>query len=275
MHPYSKKLIAAMSASRSLLSVGLDPVPSRIPIESVVDFNRAIVDATADLVCAYKPNLAFYEAMGFAGIAALAGTLEHIRAVAPAALVIGDGKRGDVGSTSTAYAKAMFEIWNFDATTVNAYGGGESLKPFLDYEDRGVYVWCRSSNIGGSELQDLRLETGSRLFEHLALRTTSWDSRAAIGLVAGAPYPKDVASLRQMAPDTCILAPGIGAQKGDLEATVKGGIDACGRGLIVNSSRGILYASPSPSDFAQSARKAAIRLRDDINTILDREGLGW
>ena len=264
-----------MAASRSLLCVGLDPDPSKMPVESVAEFNRAIVDATADLVCAFKPNLAFYEALGVAGLAALVETVDHIRASAPGVVVIGDGKRGDVGSTSAAYAKAMFDVWDFDAATVNAYGGGESLSPFLDYPDRGVYVWCRSSNPGAAELQDRRLDSGERLFEHLASRAVGWESRAAVGLVAGAPYPQDVADLRRLAPGASILAPGIGAQSGDLEATVSGGVDAAGRGLVINSSRGVLYASSSPTDYAGAARTVAGKLRDDINRILKREGYDW
>jgi orotidine-5'-phosphate decarboxylase len=269
-----------MTASRSLLCVGLDPVPGRMPVPDVADFNRAIVDATADLVCAYKPNLAFYEALGMPGLIALEKTIEHVRSAAPKAVLIGDGKRGDVGSTSAAYAKAMFEVWGFDATTVNAWGGGESLAPFFDYPDKGVYVWCRSSNPGSAELQDLRLQgQGERLFERLANDMVGWESKAAIGLVAGAPYPEDVAVLRGLMPDASILAPGVGAQGGSLERTLKAGMGADGRGLVINSSRGILYASSNSEsgsgDFADASRASAAKLREDINRILTTEGLGW
>jgi orotidine-5'-phosphate decarboxylase len=286
MHPYSEKLLIAMKASRSLLCVGLDPDPDRMPVPGVADFNKAIVEATADLVCAYKPNLAFYEARGVPGLKALEATIEHIRSVAPRAVLIGDGKRGDVGSTSAAYAKAMFEVWGFDATTVNAWGGGESLAPFFDYPDKGVYVWCRSSNPGSAELQDLRLQSrgtgqGERVFERLANDIAGWESKAAIGLVAGAPYPEDVAVLRGLMPDASILAPGVGAQGGSLEGTLKAGMGVDGRGLVINSSRGILYASPNsksgpgPGDFAGASRASAGKLRDDINGVLAAEGLGW
>ncbi len=264
-----------MAASHSLLCVGLDPDPVRMPVQDVADFNLAIVDATADLVCAYKPNLAFYEALGIPGLIALEKTIDHIRTVAPGAVLIGDGKRGDVGSTSVAYARAMFEVWGFEATTVNAYGGSESLAPFLDYPDRGVYVWCRSSNPGGAELQDLRVDgEGTRLFERLAERVTTWKSKAAIGLVAGAPYPEDMAVLRRLVPDASVLAPGVGAQGGSLEATVTAGMGADGRGLVVNASRSVLYASKS-TDYAEAARISAGKLRDDINSILTSEGHGW
>ena len=277
MHPYTEKLLAAMTASRSLLCIGLDPDPSRMPVSGVADFNRAIVDATSDLVCAYKPNLAFYEALGVPGLVALEETVEHIRVAAPHAVLIGDGKRGDVGSTSAAYARAMFDVWGFDATTVNAWAGRDSLAPFLDYEDRGVYVWCRSSNPGASELQDLRLEgeNPDRVFERLASAAAGWESRAVVGLVAGAPYPEDMAAMRRLAPRAPILAPGVGAQGGDLAATVRAGVDGDGRGLTINSSRGVIYASSSPSDFAQAARTVTADLRDRVARVLDEAGLGF
>ncbi len=197
-----------MARSRSLVCVGLDPEPARMPLRDVSAFNRAIIDATADLVCAYKPNLGHYEALGIPGLSALEETIEHIRSAAPGVVLIADAKRGDVGSTSAAYARAMFEAWGFDATTVNAYGGGESLAPFLEYADRGVYVWCRSSNPGAAELQDLLLESGETVFERLAARAVGWDARAAVGLVAGATYPADIAALRALAPEASLLGAG-------------------------------------------------------------------
>jgi len=190
----------------------------------------------------------------------------------------------------------MFEVWGFDATTVNAWGGGESLAPFFDYPDKGVYVWCRSSNPGSVELQDLRVRSpggGSgrgqdeRLFERLANDMVGWKSKAAIGLVAGAPYPEDVAVLRGLMSGASILAPGVGAQGGSLEGTLKAGMGADGRGLVINSSRGILYASSNANsnsnsksgsgsgDFADASRASAAKLRDDINGVLATEGLGW
>ena len=275
MHPYSERLRAAMARSRSLVCVGLDPEPARMALRDVADFNRAIIDATADLVCAYKPNLGLYEALGIPGLSAMEETIDYIRSAAPGVVLIGDAKRGDVGSTSAAYARAMFEVWGFDATTVNAYGGGESLTPFLGYADRGVYVWCRSSNPGAAELQDLRLESGETVFERLAAQVVGWESRAAVGLVAGATYPSDVAALRALAPRASILAPGVGAQGGDLAATVRAGAGGDGRGIVIASSRAVLYASASEGDFAEAARASADRLRRAINDVLDGEGLGW
>ncbi|MDD9994629.1 MAG: orotidine-5'-phosphate decarboxylase [Dehalococcoidia bacterium] len=275
MHPYIERLRAAMGRSRSLVCVGLDPEPARMPLSDVAAFNRAIIDATADLVCAFKPNLGHYEALGIPGLSALEETIEHIRSAAPGVVLIGDAKRGDVGSTSAAYARAMFEVWGFDATTVNAYGGGESLAPFLEYSDRGVYVWCRSSNPGAAELQDVLVDSGETVYERLAARVVGWESRAAVGLVAGATYPADVAALRALAPEASILAPGVGAQGGDLAAAVRAGAGSSGRGIIIPSSRAVLYASESRGDFAEAARDAADRLRRSVNDVLDREGLGW
>ena len=275
MHPYTERLRASMARSRSLVCVGLDPEPARMPLRDVAAFNRAIIDATADLVCAYKPNLGHYEALGIPGLSALEETIEHIRSAAPGVVLIGDAKRGDVGSTSAAYARAMFEVWGFDATTVNAYGGGEALTPFLEYADRGVYVWCRSSNPGAAELQDLVLDSGETVFERLAAQVVDWESRAAVGLVAGATYPADVAALRALAPGASLLAPGVGAQGGDLGAAVRAGAGEDGRGIVIASSRAVTYASESEGDFAEAARAAAAALRGGVNDVLDGEGLGW
>lgn len=264
-----------MEASSSLLCVGLDPDPARMPLGDVADFNRAIIDATADLVCAYKPNLGQYEALGSPGMSALEETIEHVREAAPGTVLIGDAKRGDVGSTSAAYARAMFDHWGFDATTVNAYGGGEALAPFLGYPDRGVYVWCRSSNPGAAELQDLVLESGERVFERVAACAIRWDAQAAVGLVAGATYPADIARLRSLAPSASILAPGVGAQGGQLAEAVRAGAGPDGRGIVIPASRAVIYASDSASGFADAARAAADRLRRGIGECLDEAGLGW
>ena len=264
-----------MARSRSLVCVGLDPEPARMPLSDVAAFNRAIIDATADLVCAFKPNLGHYEALGIPGLSALEETIEHIRSAAPGVVLIGDAKRGDVGSTSAAYARAMFEVWGFDATTVNAYGGGESLAPFLEYADRGVYVWCRSSNPGAAELQDVPVDSGETVYERLAARVVGWEAKAAVGLVAGATYPSDVAALRALAPEASILAPGVGAQGGDVGAAVRAGAGGDGRGIVIPSSRAVLYASESRGDFAEAAREAADTLRRSVNDVLDGEGLGW
>ena len=270
-----ERLRNVSEANRTLLCVGLDPDPASMAVPEVADFNRAIVDATADLVCAYKPNIAFYEAHGSAGIVALERTLAHIRERAPDVVVIADAKRGDMASTNVQYSRALFETWGFDATTAHGYLGGEALEPFLAYEDRGVFVLCRTSNPGARELQDLRLESGRRLFEEVACRAAGWNTRGNVGLVVGATYPDDLATVRGLCPDMPVLLPGVGAQGGDLEASVKAGVDGDGRGLLVSSSRGIIYASRDPADFADAARTAALELRARIDAVLEEIGRGW
>ena len=270
-----ERLRHVSEVNRSLLCVGLDPDPASMAVPDVADFNRAIVDATADLVCVYKPNLAFYEALGSAGIVALERTVEHIRERAPDVVVLADAKRGDMASSSARYARALFETWGFDASTVNGYQGGEALEPFLDYEDKGVFVLCKTSNPGAREFQDISLASGRRLFEEVACRAAEWDTRGNVGLVVGATYPDDLATVRGLCPDMPVLLPGVGAQGGDLAASVKAGVDGNGRGLIVSSSRGVIYASRDPADFAAAARNAAMELRGRIDAVLQEIGKAW
>ena len=277
MATFIERLEKACQAQRSLLCVGLDPDPSRMPTKDIFQFNRAIIDATVDLVCAYKPNLAFYEALGLAGLEALQGTLEHIRRTSSTVLIIGDAKRGDIGSTSDAYAKGLFDQWGFDAATVNAYGGADSLEPFISYQDRGVFIWCRSSNLGARDFQDLEMTAGGQnrpLYQQIALEAQNWNRRGNIGLVVGATYPKEMEIVRGLCPDMPFLIPGAGVQSADLKEAVLSGSDSRGRRAIINSSRSILYASSGP-DFAEAARKQAMELRDSINWVLTQEGLGW
>ncbi len=258
------KLLSASRSNDSLLCVGLDPDTDRMPVRDVLAFNRAIIDATHDLVCAYKPNLAFYEALGMDGLNALGGTVEYIRERAPGLIVIGDAKRGDVGNTAQAYAKALFDVWGFDAATVNAWGGHDTLQPFLDYTDRGVLVWCRSSNPGARDFQDLSVDGNSSVFQAVAAKANKWNISGNVGLVVGATYPGDLKGIRDVCPGMPILIPGVGAQGGDLEASVANGVDSEGQRAIISASRGIIYASGGP-DFADAARKAAQELRDRIN----------
>ena len=278
MRTFCERLLLASETNRSLLCVGLDPDPARIPVGDVVAFNSAIVDATHDLVCAYKPNIAFYESRGSEGIRELERTIAHIRDVAPSVIVLLDGKRGDIGSTNAAYARALFETWGADAATINAYAGGEDLGPFLRYEDKAVFVWCRSSNEGASELQDLPVQLdGDTMpyYQAVARRASGWDARGTVGLVVGATYPRELEAVRSIAPDAPILLPGVGAQEGMLQASVKAGVDRMGRNLLVSSSRAVLYASADPQHFAGAARNAAESLRDGINAVLDSEGYSW
>ncbi len=282
MPSYLENLKRAGCANRSLVCVGLDPEPPRLPVADVFEFNRAIVEATADLVCAFKPNLAFYEALGLPGLRALEQTIQHIRQAAPQVQIIGDAKRGDVGPSGAAYARAMFQVWDFDAVTVNAWGGADTLQPFLEDESRGVFLWCRSSNPGASDLQDLQVDSPDgrmQVFEHLAQSSLEWNRQdwnrqKNLGLVVGATFPEQLASVRRICPEAPLLIPGVGAQGGDLLSAIRNGIDHRGRGAIISSSRSIIYAS-SGANFAQAARRAAASLRDSINQILESEGRGW
>ena len=282
MDNFTDRLRAACDAVRSLVCVGLDANPAAMPVADAAEFNRAIADATADLVCAYKPNLAFYEAMGMDGMRALETTIAHIRNAAPRAIIIGDCKRGDIGEVAAAYAAAMFDHWGVDAATINAWGGADSVKPWLADADRGAFIWCRGSNPGSAEFQDLHViipDGGSEpLYLRMARRSLEWAGEWAgkgnLGLVVGATVPEQLAAVRQACPNLPLLIPGVGAQGGDLEATVRSGVDAQGRLAIINSSRGIIYASSGP-DYAVAARRAAADLRDRINATLDAMGLGW
>ena len=275
---FSERLQRASSANQSLVCVGLDPDPGLMAIPDVFEFNRAIVDATAELVCAYKPNFPFYEALGIPGLRALQSTIDHIRSVAPDVVLIGDCKRGDIGSTNKMYARALFETWGVDAATINAWGGGDSVEPYLEYEDKGVFVWCRSSNRGAAEFQDVPVPFDGEsipLYEWLAIRSVDWNSAGNVGLVVGATYPKQLGSIRARCPGMPILVPGIGAQGGDLERSVIHGLDSETPNLIISSSRAITYQSQDPLYFQDEARAAAVRLRDSINDVLSVEGRSW
>lgn len=274
MATFTERVRAAAEQQTSLVCVGLDPDFSRFPShirelgtrDAIIRFNAAIIDATKDLVCAYKPNLAFYLAYGLAGMEALIETRKLIPSSIPAIL---DCKAGDVGSTAAAYAKGFFDELGFDAVTVNPFLGEDSLAPFLAYPDRGVIVLCKTSNPGSGEWQDLNVgDAGGPLFLKLAERIARWDSDypASVGLVVGATYPDQLAQVRQRCPALPILLPGIGAQAGDLEAAVSAGLDTQGGGLIVTSSRAIIYAG-SGGDFDQRARMAAENLRDEVNQV--------
>ena len=268
---FLEKLRAAAERNDSLLCVGLDPDPALMAIEDVYEFNRAIIDATTDLVCAYKPNLAFYDGMGERGHRALLETLRYIPDYIP---VIVDSKRGDVEVAARFHARAMFDIWGFDAATVNAYGGRDAVQPFLDYRDKGVFVWCRSSNPGARDIQDLMVvssdgEEPRPLYERIALLGREWTAENGnVGLVVGATYPEELSQVRSLCPDMPILIPGVGAQQGPLELAVSNGVDSSGGNAIINVSRSVLYASKDPKDFAERAYTVARDIRKHINSQL-------
>ncbi|MBC7234573.1 MAG: orotidine-5'-phosphate decarboxylase [Chloroflexi bacterium] len=251
-----EKLVDSIKARSSLLCVGLDPVVERIPrrYESVAAFNRAVVDATAPFACAYKPNIAFYEALGQQGLDALRETMAYIPQDIP---VILDAKRNDIASTAQAYARAVFEIWGADAVTVTPYLGADGVVPFLQYEDRGVFLLCKTSNPSAGEIQDWS-QAGLPLYRRVADLALRWSAGREVGLVMGATYPEAIAEIRRRSPQTWFLIPGVGAQGGDLEAVLRAGLRADGLGVLINASRSVLYA--------QDPGEAARELRDLIRT---------
>ncbi len=257
---FTDKLLNISRQNRSLLCIGLDPDPELMPGVDVLQFNKAIIDATRDLVCAYKPNLAFYEALGTAGFAILEKTIKYVPGDIP---VIGDAKRGDIGNTARAYAKALFSVFGFDAATVNPYLGFDSIEPFVSYQDKGVFILCRTSNKGAVDFQDLNTD-GRPLYETVAHKAKEWNTYGNVGLVVGATYPEELKRVRSICPEMCLLIPGVGAQGGDLASAVNYGVDARGEKAIINVSRQVLYASRE-EDFARAARAAAEKLRKEIN----------
>jgi orotidine-5'-phosphate decarboxylase len=264
---FKAKLLQTARKNQSLVCLGLDPDPQLMPKMSVFEFNKAIIDATCDLVCAYKPNLAFYEALGIDGLVALEKTVAHIAGKIP---IIGDAKRGDIGNTAKAYARSLFETFGFDAATVNPYMGYDSVEPFLNYKDKGIFILCRTSNPGATDFQDLSCSSAHgphRLYKMVAEKAQEWNREDNIGLVVGATYPEELLAVRQACPQMTLLIPGIGAQGGSLDLAVRHGVDATGGGAIFASSRQILYASRG-SDFARAAREATDKMRQQINLIL-------
>jgi orotidine-5'-phosphate decarboxylase len=253
--------------SQSLLCVGLDPDPRRIPAHlgsgaaAMLAFCREIVDATADHVCAFKPQIAYFAAAR--AEVALEQLIEYIHREHPGIPVILDAKRGDIGPTAAQYAAEAFDRYKADALTVNPFMGLDSIEPYLAWPGRGVILLCRTSNPGGGRFQLLESE-GEPFFERIArLAATEWNQGGELGLVVGATYPEELGRVRLLAPDRPLLVPGIGAQGGDVEATVRAGLDARRAGLVINSSRAILYAGDD-RDFAAAARVASQQARDDI-----------
>ncbi len=260
---------------KKFLCVGLDTdfdkIPGHLrtagPGEGILAFNKAIVDATKDVACAFKPNSAFYEAYGDHGFAALQATIAYINEVAPDVPVILDAKRADIGNTNNGYIASAFGYLGADAITVHPYLGSEALAPFLERSDKGVFVLCRTSNPGAGELQDIDAG-GEPLYMHIArLVSESWNRNRNCGLVVGATYPDEMRTIRAAADDLPFLIPGIGAQGGDLEKTVAAGKDSRGRGMIISASRSITFAS-SGADFADVARTKAQELHDAIQKAL-------
>jgi orotidine-5'-phosphate decarboxylase len=263
---FIEKLVNITRKNNSLLCVGLDTDLEKIPKfllkddDPIFSFNQKIIDSTFDLVCAYKPNIAFYEAYGSKGWGALKKTCEIVPQEIP---IIIDAKRGDIGNTARMYAKAVFENLGADGVTVNPYMGEDAISPFLEYENKCALILCLTSNKGAQNFQ-LCLIDGKPLYQIVAEKVLSWNKKGNCGLVVGATYPEQLKKVRGIAKSLPILIPGVGAQSGELESTVKFGTDEKGERAIINSSRAIIYASPE-KDFAEAARAEASKLRDKIN----------
>ena len=269
---FKRKLAASWAKNNSLLAVGLDPNLDLLPKHlrdaqaPFLTFNTAVIDAVADLVCSFKPNSAFYEARGAEGIRELKQTCDYIHDKYPEIPIILDFKRGDIGSTNDQYAAFAFDYLGVDAITVHPWSGREGLQSFLDRKDKGIIVWCKGSNPGSGEFQDLLVD-GRPLYLQVAENVAkSWNQNDNCLLVVGATYPKQLAEIRQLVGyDMTLLVPGIGAQGGDVEASIQAGRNSNGDGLIIATSRAVLYASDG-EDFAQAARAKAQALRDQINS---------
>ena len=269
---FNQQLQSAWASQGSMLCVGFDPDPKRLPPsfqgkpEGIFEFCREIADATADLVCVFKPQFAYFASQR--AEAQLEKLIKHLKNQYPHIPVILDSKRGDIGSTADHYALEAFERYGADAVTVNPYMGFDTIEPYLKHAGKGVIVLCRTSNPGGSDLQFLNVSSGEPLYLHVAkLASKQWNSSGQISLVVGATFPEEIAKVRAIVGDMPLLIPGIGAQGGDIDVTIKAGRipNAPGTGMIINSSRAILYASAG-SDFAQAARDVAQSTRDALRT---------
>lgn len=273
---FLQKLGSAIEKKNSLLCVGLDTDETKISKHlngDALAFNKAIIDATHDIVSSYKLNSAYYEASGIAGIEILKKTIQYIHHQYTSISVILDAKRTDIGSTSDQYAKAVFDYLNVDALTVNPYLGYDSVEPFLKHKDKGIIILCRTSNPGAKDFQDRQViasqaprnDKATPLYMEIAKKIIEWNEKYHNCLmVVGATYPEEMKQIRALTPNMFFLVPGIGAQGGDVQKTLEAGLREDKSGLIVHSSRGIIYAS-SNTDFADAARNEAIKLRNQIN----------
>jgi len=270
---FYQKLDTIINKNNSLLCIGLDPIKESMPVSDIFQFNQSIIDNTFDLVCAYKPNFAFYESAGLEGLRALERTVDHIKSVDEDIIIIGDAKRGDIGHTAKAYADALFNFWDFDAITINPFAGYDSVEPFLSYDDRGVFAWVKSSNPDGKIFQDLQVivndsvNTTVSFYEYMIQEIMKWDKNKNLGLVVGATYPEELGVARNLAPESPILIPGVGSQSGALKESLEASVNRLTNRSIINSSRGILY-STLEKDFHNKAREKAENLRLEIQEII-------
>jgi len=265
---FKNKLINIINKNNSLVCIGLDPVIEKLPkdilrkSDPIFEFNKAIIAQTYDLVCAYKPNIAFYEAEGIKGLQSLKKTIDYLRKNHSQIPIILDAKRADIDNTTKMYAKAIFEYWQVDATTVCPYLGYDSIKPFLDYKDKYIFFLIKTSNPDAKTFQDVKVKN-EPFYLYLAQEVKKWKGEN-IGLFCGATYPRELAKIRDIFPQRPILTAGLGTQKGKTKLVVKAGINNKGLNLICNSSRGIIYAS-AEKNFAQTARRETKKLKKLIN----------
>ena len=270
MTAFIDKLSAAWAANDSLLCVGLDPDMEKLPEQlqwepnAIYTFCKGIIDATADLACAFKPQIAYFAALR--AEEQLEAICTYLHENYPHIPIVLDAKRGDIGNTAEQYAREAFERYRADAVTVNPYMGYDSVAPYLEWKERSAIILCRTSNPGGSDLQFLNID-GQPLYQHVArLVADKWNTNGQCGLVVGATFPHELEQVRKIVGDMPLLVPGIGAQGGDIPATVAAGRTAAGTGMMINSSRAILYAKPlAGEDYAQAARRVAQETRDAIN----------
>ena len=283
MQTFRSRVIDTINKTKTMLCVGLDPDPARMPVPDVYDFNRRVIDSTKDIACAFKLNLAFYEALGIEGLIALQRTLSHIRETAPGLLVIGDSKRSDIPSSSRRYAEAMFEQWQFDAVTALPYLGEDSLLPFCTYEGKGLFVVSHSSNSGATDFQSmpLKLPTGdSQLHEWVVTVLTKALPEHSLGFVVGATDPTALSATRRINGTAPLLIPGVGAQSGNISVVVKRGLARNRDGspmlpnLLISSSRSIIYAGTGKR-FYEDVRLAALEMKTQIDRSLLAEGADY
>jgi len=260
---FNQKLEEICQQKNSLVCVGLDPDLAKLPVGlDVLTFCQQIIIATTPFVAAFKPNLAFFEALGEEGFRILK---EVVKAVPTGILTIADAKRADIGNTASAYARAIFDELGFDAVTLSPYMGHDSIEPFIRYQDKGSFILCRTSNSGAVDFQQLKVESGKPLYQEVAAKASSWNKYQNIGLVIGATAPSELKEMRLLHPDLPFLIPGVGAQGGEVELTVKNAVNRKGMGFLINSSRQIIYAS-SQDDYAYAAAQAARELKERINS---------
>jgi len=271
-----EQLISQIKAKKSFLCVGLDVDLDKIPAhlleteDPIFEFNKAIIDATHDITVAYKPNTAFYEAYGLKGWKSLVKTIDYLNENYPEIFTIADAKRGDIGNTSTRYAEAFFNDMKFDSVTVAPYMGSDSVEPFLAFENKFTIMLALTSNKGGLDFQLLKDQNGVTLYENVLKTSLEWKNNENLMYVVGATRPEYFQKIRNIVPDHFLLVPGVGAQGGDLQGVCQYGLNS-DIGLLVNSSRGIIYAS-SQEDFAEKARLKAVELQEEMSGILEKKG---